>query len=154
MTVTEVPFDLAEIKLDAPLTRPGNVVKADLIGRLCTENVDRKSTRLNSSHVKISYAVFCLKKKTFLQLGSPDANAEDILARRERFGISYVVVFGCAMEAFAPVVYFFLNDTATTEIYTLSLHDALPISPPPPERRPPQVTPSATPIASTTHSTS
>src|SRR5690606_41372697 len=25
---------------------------------------DRKSTRLNSSHVKISYAVFCLKKKT------------------------------------------------------------------------------------------
>src|SRR5690606_7456613 len=26
--------------------------------------LDRKSTRLNSSHVKISYAVFCLKKKT------------------------------------------------------------------------------------------
>src|SRR5690606_2012421 len=28
-----------------------------------SSNVDRKSTRLNSSHVKISYAVFCLKKK-------------------------------------------------------------------------------------------
>src|SRR3989338_6347572 len=41
---------------------------------------DRKSTRLNSSHSSISYAVF------------------------------------------------FFNDTATTEIYTLSLHDALPIS--------------------------
>src|SRR5690554_7326598 len=27
------------------------------------ERVDRKSTRLNSSHVRISYAVFCLKKK-------------------------------------------------------------------------------------------
>src|SRR5690606_40630170 len=27
------------------------------------DSVDRKSTRLNSSHVKISYAVFCLKKK-------------------------------------------------------------------------------------------
>src|SRR5690606_41423525 len=27
--------------------------------------VDRKSTRLNSSHVKISYAVFCLKKKIY-----------------------------------------------------------------------------------------
>src|SRR5438874_8436469 len=27
-------------------------------------HVDRKSTRLNSSHVEISYAVFCLKKKT------------------------------------------------------------------------------------------
>src|SRR5215475_14706263 len=28
-----------------------------------TRRRDRKSTRLNSSHVKISYAVFCLKKK-------------------------------------------------------------------------------------------
>src|SRR5690349_23186130 len=28
---------------------------------------DRKSTRLNSSHVEISYAVFCLKKKTIPQ---------------------------------------------------------------------------------------
>src|SRR5204863_10199166 len=27
------------------------------------EHLDRKSTRLNSSHVEISYAVFCLKKK-------------------------------------------------------------------------------------------
>src|SRR5436309_10738358 len=32
---------------------------------------DRKSTRLNSSHVKISYAVFCLKKK--IQVISTDA---------------------------------------------------------------------------------
>src|SRR5207302_11132731 len=31
--------------------------------RLYVANGDRKSTRLNSSHVKISYAVFCLKKK-------------------------------------------------------------------------------------------
>ena len=29
-----------------------------------TDEIDRKSTRLNSSHVVISYAVFCLKKKT------------------------------------------------------------------------------------------
>src|SRR3989442_4160670 len=28
------------------------------------KSTDRKSTRLNSSHVRISYAVFCLKKKT------------------------------------------------------------------------------------------
>src|SRR5690349_23120697 len=28
------------------------------------DRADRKSTRLNSSHVEISYAVFCLKKKT------------------------------------------------------------------------------------------
>src|SRR5690554_3589403 len=31
--------------------------------RCSEEGVDRKSTRLNSSHVRISYAVFCLKKK-------------------------------------------------------------------------------------------
>src|SRR5437868_12915255 len=31
------------------------------------EGEDRKSTRLNSSHVSISYAVFCLKKKTCLR---------------------------------------------------------------------------------------
>src|SRR5690625_5459648 len=30
---------------------------------LCAPPPDRKSTRLNSSHVAISYAVFCLKKK-------------------------------------------------------------------------------------------
>src|SRR2546430_11558886 len=35
------------------------------IGRLRIQNYrDRKSTRLNSSHSQISYAVFCLKKKT------------------------------------------------------------------------------------------
>src|SRR5438034_1761936 len=34
-------------------------------GRLCGEGSgDRKSTRLNSSHTVISYAVFCLKKNT------------------------------------------------------------------------------------------
>src|SRR5437660_2062961 len=32
-------------------------------GRRCAGEKDRKSTRLNSSHVAISYAVFCLKKK-------------------------------------------------------------------------------------------
>src|SRR2546426_2533480 len=31
--------------------------------RKCGKNGDRKSTRLNSSHLVISYAVFCLKKK-------------------------------------------------------------------------------------------
>src|SRR6266700_7176552 len=41
LTVTAVPLALASIASPA----------------------DRKSTRLNSSHVKISYAVFCLKKK-------------------------------------------------------------------------------------------
>src|SRR5258707_5450511 len=35
-----------------------------LYGRREGDRQDRKSTRLNSSHANISYAVFCLKKKT------------------------------------------------------------------------------------------
>src|SRR5690606_40114869 len=35
-----------------------------LVGKAANGGPDRKSTRLNSSHVKISYAVFCLKIKT------------------------------------------------------------------------------------------
>src|SRR2546430_11526427 len=31
---------------------------------------DRKSTRLNSSHSQISYAVFCLKKKKYMKIGN------------------------------------------------------------------------------------
>src|SRR2546430_3176748 len=48
---------------------PGDVVAARHIvqaGRALPDaarSVDRKSTRLNSSHSQISYAVFCLKKK-------------------------------------------------------------------------------------------
>src|SRR3989442_9973338 len=33
------------------------------VARALSRRPDRKSTRLNSSHVRISYAVFCLKKK-------------------------------------------------------------------------------------------
>src|SRR3712207_8157474 len=33
---------------------------------------DRKSTRLNSSHANISYAVFCLKKKNYISLHHAD----------------------------------------------------------------------------------
>src|SRR5262245_65010923 len=36
---------------------------ADASGGLALSEADRKSTRLNSSHLGISYAVFCLKKK-------------------------------------------------------------------------------------------
>src|SRR5690606_41938348 len=48
----------------------GDVLVADALERyrqiafpFVIARIDRKSTRLNSSHVKISYAVFCLKKK-------------------------------------------------------------------------------------------
>src|SRR5258707_11838882 len=53
--------------LRQPVDEPGAV--ALLRGHLGPEDqvLDRKSTRLNSSHANISYAVFCLKKKNELR---------------------------------------------------------------------------------------
>src|SRR5690554_7390227 len=50
-----------QAKVTVAETQLTNISKALDIYRL--DNRDRKSTRLNSSHVRISYAVFCLKKK-------------------------------------------------------------------------------------------
>src|SRR5690606_40799794 len=52
--------------LGAEIGRYADAARADLMDAVEArdpEAPDRKSTRLNSSHVKISYAVFCLKKK-------------------------------------------------------------------------------------------
>src|SRR6266513_2598000 len=47
---------------------------------------DRKSTRLNSSHVSISYAVFCLKKKNEALHASPDqAQVNNLQQHRVKF---------------------------------------------------------------------
>src|SRR5438034_7180697 len=46
----------------------GAIRSPDALRRSLTDPTDRKSTRLNSSHTVISYAVFCLKKKTKLNL--------------------------------------------------------------------------------------
>src|SRR5690349_23978361 len=47
------------------VVRAANFLRANRRALLANapEDEDRKSTRLNSSHVEISYAVFCLKKK-------------------------------------------------------------------------------------------
>src|SRR5687768_18125451 len=47
------------------LNDPKNPEQSDMLEKLLEEGMleDRKSTRLNSSHGYISYAVFCLKKK-------------------------------------------------------------------------------------------
>src|SRR5437868_12773258 len=57
--VGEVPGERARAVDDSRV--PANAVAA----RVINSGKDRKSTRLNSSHVSISYAVFCLKKKKF-----------------------------------------------------------------------------------------
>src|SRR3712207_8861865 len=54
-----LPCVLEEMRFDR-FRLPSSLVRA--LGRERVTNVDRKSTRLNSSHANISYAVFCLKK--------------------------------------------------------------------------------------------
>src|SRR5256885_11381946 len=61
-------IDVAEDRHDQPVgQRDGeaevHVAEAGDLGFLTVVVRDRKSTRLNSSHLVISYAVFCLKKK-------------------------------------------------------------------------------------------
>src|SRR2546430_13434591 len=50
-------------------------------GHALGERLDRKSTRLNSSHSQISYAVFCLKKKKTITVVAPPAPARQSSAR-------------------------------------------------------------------------
>src|SRR3712207_7325503 len=61
-----LPVLLAAVELDAVERAAARVLRrADAPRRPCPRpgGADRKSTRLNSSHANISYAVFCLKKK-------------------------------------------------------------------------------------------
>src|SRR5574340_1498983 len=52
-----LPIYSRDARLDPRASRQGHYLSGDR---------DRKSTRLNSSHQKISYAVFCLKKKKII----------------------------------------------------------------------------------------
>src|SRR3989337_1102240 len=98
-------------------------------------SLDRKSTRLNSSHGSISYAVFCLKKKKkniWRPCACYRARMSSYLHRPQlwRTDKSHSFLFPQALHLkwlHSQNSFFFFNDTATTEIYTLSLHDALPI---------------------------
>src|ERR1039458_3811511 len=92
--------------------------------RSTTSSPDRKSTRLNSSHLGISYAVFCLKKI------HDQPSVAHIAPMRERIqqppGIARVQPEGRFIQHVKHPAFFF-NDTAPTEIYPLSLPGALPI---------------------------
>src|SRR5205807_1014418 len=129
---------------------------------------DRKSTRLNSSHLVNSYAVFCLKKKNQkeiagIQSATSRQNTKDqvyaqneMLAYQQKESTARVasimentnlskqqqvseIMRQMLTQAQTAGQYFtndqikemtrnfFFNDASTPEIYTLSLHDALPI---------------------------
>ena len=76
------------------------------------------------SHSEISYAVFCLKKKT--QHNSPRSLTSSTPTA------CIILSYMNPLHYTLSLIFFFFHDTATTEIYTiaytLSLHDALPIS--------------------------
>src|SRR3984885_14866387 len=84
---------------------------------------DRKSTRLNSSHVRISYAVFCLKKK--FQIIKPlftlAANAAFLLPS---CSIAFLHTVRAASSP-VPCTTFFFKFTANPAIHTSFLKDPL-----------------------------
>src|SRR2546430_4574694 len=56
--------------------------------------IDRKSTRLNSSHSQISYAVFCLKKKKITTRSDPPAcDSKRTRINSSQLGILSIVIF-------------------------------------------------------------
>src|SRR6266496_1001589 len=94
-------------------------------------STDRKSTRLNSSHVENSYAVFCLKKKT-------EARDLDVVRARGDRAVGVDRARGGDADR-GPAsddgdrvrrvadLDFFRCEAPTPDLHTLSLHGALPI---------------------------
>src|SRR5216683_2210510 len=69
------------------------------------------------------------KKKNHAELSGPLKDTTLELLVEEVFGaVRRFRIRQCDLLSVVSIVFFFFNDTATTEIYTLSLHDALPIS--------------------------
>src|SRR3712207_8414020 len=62
---------------------PGMIVQFSTGGRGRDPSADRKSTRLNSSHANISYAVFCLKKKNIQPVSSRHEDVSPVVECRE-----------------------------------------------------------------------
>src|SRR5256885_5578785 len=63
LTVLTGSYDLWLVALSVVIAILAAGAALDVVARVTATRGDRKSTRLNSSHLVISYAVFCLKKK-------------------------------------------------------------------------------------------
>src|SRR3954462_4622479 len=91
---------------------------------------DRKSTRLNSSHTIISYAVFCLKKKkkspSSIKNKSTWGAAKHTRHESLHSHITCATATTTTLDPLHPgpsvVVFFFLKDRGPPETYPFSLH--------------------------------
>src|SRR3984893_12359478 len=92
-------------------------------------NRDRKSKRLNSSHVAISYAVFCLKKnkEAMKRIGTPDERSVQALhpVHHSTHAI-YTIEAVANLAQVPPLLIFFFNKPAPADLSSLSLHGAFP----------------------------
>src|SRR3989442_7031866 len=59
-------YEAREYAVLKTLGLSGRHLAGFVLGEALVISLDRKSTRLNSSHVRISYAVFCLNKKSII----------------------------------------------------------------------------------------
>src|ERR1035438_9500805 len=99
-----------------------------------SRRADRKSTRLNSSHLGISYAVFCLKKNRRSVTASTSRASEPgaTSAAKPTWTWDVIVpVIGTTEPTKSSEMppqrrSFFFNDGAPPEFYPLSLNDPLP----------------------------
>src|SRR2546430_6707512 len=65
-----------------------------------TGQTDRKSTRLNSSHSQISYAVFCLKKKKYAHI---KPNPHETTSLSLEFLILFILPLGFLVGVYSPI---------------------------------------------------
>src|SRR5215471_9212525 len=95
--------------------------RRDLVCRLLLEKKKKSENRHHDAQQSIDAVAIQLKCRDLVQRKAERQRAGAIPGAEDTLRLRY---------------FFFFNDTATTEIYTLSLHDALPISPASPPRAP------------------
>src|SRR6202171_5229901 len=128
-------FDRMTTDAIAKMTaRTGNVQRSNACTRLCPKNADRKSTRLNSSHLAISYAVFCLKKNKCMgcQHGHDDTVFRSLQAVQKADDERLRPLGWCCPSPPWPrlsrlrFLLFFFNDRRPTEISLFPSHAVFP----------------------------
>src|ERR1035438_2961475 len=105
------------------------------LARAANRSTDRKSTRLNSSHLGISYAVFCLKKKKDKENrhGWTDLGCLLVDSRRlsEVAGCRLDNRIFCLSSAYSRIIvnfcFFFFNDPPPPDFFLFPLPALLPI---------------------------